>query len=192
MDKPKLTPELIEAGVRKNASEYNARVEAMRALHNDHSYNPPVDPQALSKAAVEATRGAAGLPSMRVYSQDGVIGGDVRMAGRDPEAESQAKKGGRRAIKEAQDEEGETSESREGDGGVQEGQAAFGQQARSASPFAQAGGGHSPQPVGAVPKVEVYPASSKEDAEAQLATFSGPDVISATIRVKYSVVVVRE
>ena len=42
-----LTPEQIEAGVAKNANEYNARVEALRALHSDHAYNPAVDPATL-------------------------------------------------------------------------------------------------------------------------------------------------
>jgi len=194
MKKPILTHELIDAGVQKNANEYNLRLQSLRALHDEHVYNPAVDPTTLQKMATEASRGAVGLPSMRVYGQEGVVSGDVRMAGRDASAESEAKgkRGGRRARKETEVEESESGEGETGDGGVQAGEAAQRFQARPSSPFAQPGHSDSPQPVGAGPKVEVYPASSKEDAEAQLSTFNGPDVISATIRVKYTVVVVRE
>ena len=190
-----LTPEQIEAGVTKNAGEYNARVAALRALREEHAYNPAVDPATLQKMAAEATRGS-GAPgrALAVYGVGGVVEGDVRMKGRDAVAEAQAKAGGGRKGRDgkAQDEESEGREGQAGDGGVQTGHAAFGVQARPQGAFTPAGGSHSAQPVGAGPKVEVYPASSEEDAKAQLATFNGPDVISATIRVKYSVVVVRE
>jgi hypothetical protein len=192
--KPVITPELITAGVQKNANEYSARVAALRALHEDKAYNPAIDPTVLAKNAAEASRGAVGLPSIRVYNQDGVIGGDVRAAGADPDAERQGKaKGGRRAKQEAQDEGGEAGEGQEGDGGVQEGQAAFGQQARSWSPFSKAGGGNSPERVGAGPQVEVVQAKSKQEADEIALRYAAEDsVISATVRVKYSVVVVRE
>ena len=122
---PVLTPELIDAGVSKNASEYNARVAALRALHSESAYNPPIDPATLSKTALEAERGAVGGRAMAVYAQEGVIGGDVRAAGRDPQAEAQSKgKGGRHGK--AGVEESESVEGGEGDVRVQARPSPFG------------------------------------------------------------------
>ena len=190
--KPVITPELITAGVQKNANEYSARVAALRALHDDKAYNPIIDPTVLAKNAAEASRGSVSLPAMRVYSQEGVIGGDVRVAGPDPEAEKQGKvKGGRRAKQEAKVEEGEGGEGQEGDGGVQAGEAALGQQARPWSPFSKAGHSDSAQSVG--PVVEVFQAKGQQEAEEIAHHYAAEaNVISATVRVKYSVVVVRE
>lgn len=179
-----LTPEQIAAGVQKNASEYQARVAALRGLHDQRAYNPLVSEEVLIKAAVEAQRGAVGKPAMTLHGPGNE--GDVRAAGRDAEAEAMAKANGGRRERKAK--ESASAEGEAGDGGVQARQAPVFQ--RVPDPFAQAGGGHSA--VGGTPRVEVYQAESREDAEAQLKTFVGHDVISATIRVKYSVVVVRE
>ncbi len=150
--KPIITAEQIKAGVQKNASEYTTRLETMRAMMREKTYNPPVDPTILNAAANEASRGAMGSgPALPVYNQGGVIGGDVRMGRADPEAQSMAKtdgkRGGRRGKKEADDEEGQGPEDGKGNGGVQAGQASFGQQARPQSPFAQAGHSDSTSPV---------------------------------------------
>ena len=156
-----LTPEQIAAGVAKNANEYNARVEALRALHSTAAYNPPVDQSALDRAAVEATRGAGPAgKALPIYAQGGVIGADVKLGGVDREAEALAKnaRGGRPHGK-AQVEEGEGAEGGGGDGGVQAGDAAQRFQARPASPFAQAGGGHSAVPVWTE---QTYEADTKE------------------------------
>ena len=140
-----LTPEQIEAGVKKNENEYTARVAALRALDAQKAYNPEMTPEKLSKAASEAGRGAQPLPAMSPGRHNEF---DVRLSAPDKQAESEAKmKGGRRNGRKAQDEESESSESPQGNGGVQAGQASFGQQARPQSPFAQAGHSDSASPV---------------------------------------------
>ena len=140
-----LTPEQIEAGVKKNENEYTARVAALRALDAQKAYNPEMSPEQLSKAASEAGRGAQPLPAMSPGRHNEF---DVRLSAPDKQAESEAKmKGGRRNGRKAQDEESESSESPQGNGGVQAGQASFGQQARPQSPFAQAGHSDSTSPV---------------------------------------------
>ena len=140
-----LTPEQIEAGVKKNENEYTARVAALRALDAQKAYNPEMSLEQLSKAASEAGRGAQPLPAMSPGRHNEF---DVRLSAPDKQAESEAKmKGGRRNGRKAQDEESEASEGQESPPRVQAGQASFGQQARPQSPFAQAGHSDSTSPV---------------------------------------------
>jgi hypothetical protein len=160
--RPVLTPAQIEAGVQKNATEYENRVTALRALHDSKAYNPEMSSEALSKAALEAGRAATGKPAMALHGPGNE--GDVRAAGRDAEAEALAKaSGGRRNGRKAKVEEGESGEGVEGDAGVPAREAAFGQQARPASPFAQAGNSHS---LVAVWTEQVYEAESEEAVRA--------------------------
>ncbi len=142
--KPVLTPELIEAGVQKNATEYRTRLETMRAMIRDKTYNPPVDPTILNAAANEASKGAMGSgPALPVYNQGGVIGGDVRLSKADPDAVSQAKsEGKRRGKKEADNEEGQGPEDGKGDVRVQGWQSPFGQPQRAESEVKEAGDSH--------------------------------------------------
>jgi hypothetical protein len=160
--KPVITPEQIEAGVQKNANEYNARVEALRALHADGSYNPAVDPTILSKAAAEAGRGATPLPSLTPSVNNEF---DVRLASRDPQAEAMAKANGKRVggRREAKNEEGEAEESGAGDARVEARDTPFRQQARPQSPFAQPGNSHSASPVWVE---QVYEAETEEAVRA--------------------------
>jgi hypothetical protein len=147
--KPVITPEQIEAGVQKNVNEYSARVAALRALHDDHAYNPQVDPLLLQKNATEASRGVVGLPAMPVFSDGGVVSGAVRDPRRDAvaEAEDKSKGGRRRAVKETEIEESESGEGQAGDGRVQAGDASQRFQTRPQSPFTQAGHSDSAVPV---------------------------------------------
>jgi hypothetical protein len=144
-----LTPEQIESGVAKNAGEYNARVAALRALHDEKAYNPAIDPTTLQKLASEATRGsAASGPALPVYNSGGVVEGDIRLKGVDAAAEAQAKRnGGRKRNGKTEDEEGESGEGEAGDGGVQARQAPFGFQTRPSGQVPSAGGGNSTQSV---------------------------------------------
>lgn len=153
--KPNLTPEVVRAGVEKNVGEYNARVQALRALHGEGAYNPPVDPNTLATAAAEAGRGAAGLPSMAVYSQDGVISGDVRSGAVDKQAEEEAKARGARRGK--RDEE--AGEGAQGDARVQAGD--FAVLKRGEGQEQGAGDSHSAER--GAQGLEVYEASSKEE-----------------------------
>lgn len=155
--KPNLTPEVVRAGVEKNVGEYNARVQALRALHGEGAYNPPVDPNTLATAAAEAGRGAAGLPAMAVYSQDGVIGGDVRSRTPDTEAETQAKaRGGKRGGKARGEEAGEGAQ---GNGGVQAGDFAVLKRGEGQ----EQGTGDSHSAERGAQGLEVYEAASKEE-----------------------------
>jgi len=188
---PVITPEQLEAGVQRNENEYIARVQALRAMHEQGTYNPPSDPAVLAKQASEAMRGATGGPAMNP-ARDNTF--NLRDRAPDRQAESMAKsKGweGHAKVEEERQQESEEVTDARGDAQVQTRNPSqfFGQEGNKAI----SGGGNRSERIGAEsPHVEVYPATSKEEAEAQLATFTGPDVISATIRVKYSVVVVRE
>ena len=156
--KPVLTPELIKAGVAKNVSEYTARLEALRALHTEKAYNPPMSPEALAKAAAEASRGSSGGPAMALYGPGNE--GDVRDKRPDREAESMAKAGGgRRGKKQG----GEESQDAQSDVRVQAGQVAFGQQARPQGQEPGAGDSHRAQ---AVWTEQVYEAETEEAAKA--------------------------
>jgi hypothetical protein len=138
-----LTPAQIEAGVKKNVNEYTARVAALRALDEQKAYNPVMSAEELSKLASEAGRGAQLLPALTPSRNNEF---DVRLAAPDKQAEAEAKsKGGRRV--QAKHKESEEGEGQEGDGGVQERNPAFGQQARPQGSFAQAGHSDSPSPV---------------------------------------------
>jgi hypothetical protein len=148
MAKKPLTPEQIAAGVAKNRSEYEARVAALRGLHEQKAYNPPIDAATLSKEAAEAARGAAGKPAMTLHGPGNE--GDVKLAAPDKgaEAEAKAKRGGKRNVAAETVDEGEAQRQGEaGDGGVQAGQAAFGQQAWPQGAQPQAGNSHSAVPV---------------------------------------------
>lgn len=147
-----LTPEQIEAGVKKNENEYTARVAALRALDAQKAYNPEMTPEQLSKAASEAGRGAQPLPAMSPGRHNEF---DVRLSAPDKQAEAESKSKGRRVngkvgygrSEDAQDEESEGSEGQESPPRVQAGKATFGQQARPQGPFAQAGHSNSASPV---------------------------------------------
>ena len=142
--KPVLTPELIEAGVQKNATEYRTRLETMRAMMKDKTYNPPVDPTILNAAANEASKGAMGSgPALPVYNQGGVIGGDVRLSKADPDAVSQAKsEGKRRGKKEADNEEGQGPQDGEGHARVQARESPFGLPPRAEGEVKETGDSH--------------------------------------------------
>jgi len=139
--KPVITPELIEAGVQKNATEYRTRLETMRAMMKDRTYNPPIDPTILNAAANEASKGAMGSgPALPVYNQGGVIGGDVRLNKADPDAVSQAKsEGKRRGKKEADNEEGQGPQDAHRDVRIQARQSLFGFPPRAEGEVKEAG-----------------------------------------------------
>ena len=143
---PVITPEQLEAGVQRNENEYIARVQALRAMHEQGTFNPPSDPAVLAKQASEAMRGATGGPAMNP-ARDNTF--NLRDRAPDRQAESIAKSKGwdGHAKEEAKDEGGQESQDAPRDGGVQAGQASFGQQARPQSPFAQAGHSDSTSPV---------------------------------------------
>jgi hypothetical protein len=173
--------------VQHNAKEYRTRVEALRGLHAQQVFNPPVDPSVLAAGAAEAGAAATGGKAL-TPGRDGEF--SVRLGTRDPQAESEAKaKGWKGNGKEqAEDEGGEVTEGAAGNGGVQARKAAlfFGRQGE----VPQAGNSYRTQPVG--PVVEVVQAKDQGEAQAIAQKALDDGAISATVRVKYSVVVVRE
>jgi len=172
---PDITPEQLEHGVAVNANEYNTRVEALRAMHEQGTYNPPSDPQVLAKQASEAMRGAVGAPAMNP-ARDNTF--NLRDRAPDRQAESMAKSKGwdGHAKEETQDESRQESQDAEGDGGVQERQPAFRVQTRPQGAFPQAGHSDRTQSVGSVPKVEVqtlwceysFEAATEEEVRAKI------------------------
>jgi hypothetical protein len=128
----------IDRSIEHNVNEYQARVQALRSLHEQKAYNPLIDPTTLGKAAAEAAREAAVKPSSD---------GNVRLATSDREAEAQAKARGWKGGKETDDQEGEGGQGQAGNGGVQKGQAAFGFLSRSEGQESQASRGDSVKPV---------------------------------------------
>lgn len=75
------------AGGNRNAAEIKARQDALHSSIANSVYNPATDPEKLSQAAVEASRGAASLPSMRVYGRGGKVEADLRLRGGDSAGE---------------------------------------------------------------------------------------------------------
>ena len=78
------------AGGKRNAAEIKARRDALHSSIANSVYNPATDPEKLSQAAVEASRGAVSLPSMRVYGKGGKIEGDLKLRGGDSSIEEDA------------------------------------------------------------------------------------------------------
>ncbi len=143
---PVITPEQLEAGVQRNENEYIARVQALRAMHEQGTYNPPSDPAVLAKQASEAMRGATGGPAMNP-ARDNTF--NLRDRAPDRQAESMAKSKGwdGHAKEEAKDEGGQESQDAPRDGGVQARQPAFGVQARPQGQVTQAGNSDRTTPV---------------------------------------------
>ena len=183
---PEAVKEALLKSVEHNVNEYSSRVQALKELDQQRVFNPPVDPSVLAAASVEAGQAAVGGKAL-TPSRAGEF--DVRLATRDPQAESEAKAKGWKNGK-AKDEEGESGEGEAGNGGVQARQASFEFQARPEGAVPRAGDSHSTQSVG--PVVEVVQAKDQSEAQAVAQKALEDGAISATVRVKYSVVVVRE